>query len=209
MEIQVHRFLPVTSAEGPGRRACVWVQGCSIRCPGCFNPHTWSTNGGQLIPAEEIARRVLDAPAIEGVTLLGGEPFDQAEGLAVVGSLVQQAGLSVMTFTGHEYETLINTPRPGWTELLDVTDLLVDGPYIQSLPDHDRPWVGSRNQRFHFLSPRYAHLASELHLIPNRVEVRLGDDGEVLINGMPPAGLIEGLLDEPILRLRKRSSVIE
>jgi pyruvate-formate lyase-activating enzyme len=55
---RVLRFLPATVAEGPGRRAALWAQGCSIRCPGCFNPHSWPAAGGELIPWPELAARV-------------------------------------------------------------------------------------------------------------------------------------------------------
>lgn len=76
MLLRVHRFLPFTRAEGPGNRACVWVQGCPIRCPGCFNPGTWPTGGGEEVAVEDLADRILDVKDIEGVTFLGGEPFE-------------------------------------------------------------------------------------------------------------------------------------
>ena len=207
MHLRVHRFLPTTSVEGPGRRASVWVQGCSIRCPGCFNPETWRTKGGELVVPENLADKIIAGPDIEGVTFLGGEPFDQAEPLAQLGRLVHDAGLSVMTFTGYEYETLRDSNRPEWRELLSATDLLVDGPYLRSEPDRQRPWLGSTNQRFHFLSPRYRHLADRLSSIPDRLEVRLSSDGSVLINGMAPVGLIEELADgEELRRAQTRSA---
>ncbi len=67
-----------------------------------------------------------------------------------------------MTFTGYEHETLRDARRHDWDDLLDVTDLLVDGPHVAARPDRERPWVGSTNQRFHFLTPRYRHLEAQL-----------------------------------------------
>ncbi len=182
--LRLHRFLPSTRAEGPGDRACLWVQGCPIRCPGCFNPGTWPEDGGQEVTVDEIEARILASPGIEGVTFLGGEPFEQAEELADLGQRVRREGLSVMTFTGYVLEDILKSRRPGWSELLDATDLLLDGPYVRELTDTSRPWVGSSNQRYHFLSPRYQHLEADLGSFPNRLEVRLQPDGQVFVNGL-------------------------
>ena len=99
--LRVHRLLDATDAEGPGRRACVWVQGCSIRCHGCFNPHTWNTRGGTVRHVAELAEAIGAVPDIEGLTLLGGEPFDQPAACAELAERAQGLGLSVMTFTGY------------------------------------------------------------------------------------------------------------
>lgn len=193
MELRVHRFLPRTAVEGPGIRACVWVQGCSIRCQGCFNPGTWAATGGQVLEVDRLVEEVAATTGIEGVTFLGGEPFDQAPALAALARGVQDGGLSVMTFSGYEYRVLQREERPGWKELLAVTDLLVDGPFVEPLPDSRRPWVGSTNQRFRFLSDRYSHLADELSSVPNRLEVRLHPDGTVLVNGMASPAVLDDL----------------
>ena len=141
--IRLARFLEHTTAEGPGERTAIWVQGCTIRCAGCFNPHLFTAHGGTpTTPAELIARAL--AADTTGVTLLGGEPFEQAAGLAVVAAGVRRAGRSVMTFTGYEYADLrrLADSRTDIAALLDATDLLVAGPFQRELVDHDRPWVG-------------------------------------------------------------------
>jgi anaerobic ribonucleoside-triphosphate reductase activating protein len=137
--LRLHRFLPFTRAEGPGNRACLWVQGCPIRCPGCFNPGTWPKNGGYEAAVEEMETRILNVSNIEGVTFLGGEPFEQAEALADLGRRMRRVGLSVMTFTGYVLEDILKSSRQGWHDSLDVTDLLLDGPYIRDLTDTGRP----------------------------------------------------------------------
>jgi anaerobic ribonucleoside-triphosphate reductase activating protein len=195
--IRVLRFLPATVAEGPGRRAALWVQGCSIRCPGCFNPHSWAAQGGKLVPATELAAALRASAAahdIEGLTLLGGEPFDQAGPLAALAEAAHADGLSVMTFTGHVLEALEAAGHQDWDRLLAATDLLVDGPYIAARPERRRPWVGSDNQRFWFLTDRYAHLAAELDAVPNRLEIRISPAGEVAVNGFAPVAVLEALL---------------
>lgn len=184
MELRLHRFLAHTRAEGPGERACIWVQGCPIRCPGCAVPSTWPTDGGHSVSPEGLARRILAGPPVEGVTLVGGEPFEQASGLAVLGEILRGKGLSVVTFTGYTLEELLAHSGSGRAELLRVTDLLIDGSYRRELADLSRPWVGSSNQRYHFLTSRYRHLEPVLESIPNRLEVRLQPNGTVMINGM-------------------------
>jgi anaerobic ribonucleoside-triphosphate reductase activating protein len=195
--VRVLRFLPATDAEGPGRRAALWVQGCSIRCPGCFNPHSWNFGGGEPLGWPELADAVRVSAAdhdIEGLTLLGGEPFDQAAPLAALAEAVRAAGLSVMTFTGYVLEDLRTAGREDWDRLLAATDLLVDGPYLAQRPERRRPWVGSDNQRFWFLTDRYAHLAGDLDAIPNRLEIRISRSGEVAVNGFATVATLEDLL---------------
>jgi anaerobic ribonucleoside-triphosphate reductase activating protein len=205
--VRVLRFLPATDAEGPGRRAALWVQGCSIRCPGCFNPHSWTVDGGEPVAWPELAEAVRAAAAdhaIEGLTLLGGEPFDQAAPLAGLAEAVRADGLSVMTFTGYVLEDLRAAGREDWDRLLAATDLLVDGPYLAQRPERHRPWIGSDNQRFWFLTERYAHLADKLGAIPNRLEIRISRTGEVAVNGFATTAMLEGLLTDTARRRRGR-----
>jgi anaerobic ribonucleoside-triphosphate reductase activating protein len=205
--VRVLRFLPATVAEGPGRRAALWVQGCSIRCPGCFNPHSWATGGGEPVPWTDLAaavRAAADEGDIEGLTLLGGEPFDQAGPLGALAEAVRAEGLSVMTFTGYVLEALQAAGREDWDRLLAATDLLVDGPYMAERPERRRPWVGSDNQRFWFLTERYAHLVADLEALPNRLEIRISSAGEVAINGFAPVSVLEGLIPTDLRTLPKR-----
>lgn len=201
MKLRLHRFIPITRVEGPGDRACLWVQGCSIRCPDCAVPWTWPSDGGYDIEVDELAERILCGPSIEGITLLGGEPFSQAGPLAELASAVRNAGLSVVTFTGFELDQINSADRAEWRLLLSVTDLLIAGPYRRDLPDFSRPWVGSSNKMFHFLTPRYRDLESRLPEFPNRIEIRLEPDGRILVNGMAPSDRIADLLcDARIVR---------
>ncbi|MGQ0623323.1 MAG: 4Fe-4S single cluster domain-containing protein [Sporichthyaceae bacterium] len=211
-DVRVLRFVEDTLAEGPGRRCALWVQGCTIRCPGCFNPHSWPAAGGTLVPWPDLARRVAAAPDVEGLTLLGGEPFDQAAALAPLAEATRATGRSVMTFTGHTLQELRAANCPDTDRLLAATDLLVDGPYRAEQSETERPWVGSRNQRFHCLTPRYADLSGKLGELPNRVEIRIGADGTVLLNGFATvestrallAGEFEAPHPTPLARRRRR-----
>ena len=181
MRVRVGAIVPVTEAEGPGARFALWVQGCSIRCRDCCNPLLFDPGRGTEVEVAALVEQVREVcHSIEGVTLLGGEPFDQPAPLAAFARGARGLGLSVMTFTGYRIEELAG---PSQRELVAATDLLVDGRYEAELPELDRRWVGSTNQRFHFLTGRYA---PGIERCPRRdVEVRLGPDGRMSINGWP------------------------
>ncbi|GAB3868281.1 4Fe-4S single cluster domain-containing protein [Dactylosporangium cerinum] len=194
--VAVARFLAATTAEGPGDRTAVWVQGCTIHCAGCFNPHLWTFRGGHLTPADELAARVL-ATDTTGLTLLGGEPFDQAAALAKVAAAVQAAGRSVMTFTGYttaQLDRAVATGRADVAALLAGTDLLVAGPFLADRLDPARPWVGSTNQEFILLTGRFPHLLDDLAGTPDRVEVTVDPDGRVAVNGWADLDTLDALL---------------
>ncbi|HHW39153.1 MAG TPA: radical SAM protein [Bacillales bacterium] len=185
MDLFIHRYLPVTTVEGPGKRFCIWVQGCSIRCEGCGVPWTWNKEKGRAISIEQLFTEIKKSKqenGIEGVTFLGGEPFDQAMTLGKLAMMAKDLGLTVMTFSGYLYEDL--QKRDECQDLLAVADLLIDGPFVKSKLDLKRPWVGSSNQRYHFLTSAYKHLENNLESIGNKLEIRIYDDGTVSINGM-------------------------
>jgi anaerobic ribonucleoside-triphosphate reductase activating protein len=184
LRLRIHRFLPETKVEGPGTRACIWVQGCPIRCVGCFAPDTWAMEGGTEYDIADLAQPIFANQELEGVTFLGGEPFAQAEALAGLARLLRERYLSVITFTGYYLEDILAAGRLDWSELLSVTDLLIDGPFQRELEDYSRPWAGSSNQGFHFLTSRYESLKNNLSQYRNQLEIRLREDGTVSINGM-------------------------
>jgi anaerobic ribonucleoside-triphosphate reductase activating protein len=184
MELRIFQFLPCTGVDGPGKRACIQVQGCPIHCSGCAVPQTWPVDGGRLIDTEWLVDQIISGPLVEGVTFLGGEPFSQASAVADVGRRIRAYDLSVVTFTGHLLEDIKTANRQDYDELLAVTDLLIDGPFQKDSVDFSRPWVGSTNQQYHFLTDRYKHLANEIFSIPNRIEIRMMADGRILINGL-------------------------
>lgn len=182
MKINVFKILNKTSVEGPGQRFCLWVQGCSRHCSGCFAKSTWSHNPNKLIDVTDVFEMIKHQKDIEGVTFLGGEPFEQAKALCELAALVKKQGLSVMTFTGGNYDELKNSPDEHVIELLNNTDLLVDGEFKQEEFDLTRPWVGSLNQRYIFLSDRYCQ--ADISKYKNRLEMRIDKNGVIFVNGM-------------------------
>jgi anaerobic ribonucleoside-triphosphate reductase activating protein len=184
--LSIAQVVPCTEAEGPGRRYALWFQGCPLRCPGCCNPEMLPFTGGQRRDVDAIAAEVRiarDTQGIEGITLLGGEPLAHAAGAARLARAARQLDLSVMIFTGYTLAEALALPDPAVADLLAHTDLLVDGPYRQDLPDRERRWVGSTNQVIHFLTDRY-RADDPCWRQPNTLELRLSD-GQLTVNGFP------------------------
>lgn len=182
MKINVFKIINKTNAEGPGKRFCLWVQGCSRHCDGCHAKSTWPHNPNKMLDVEEIYELIKIQKDIEGVTFLGGEPFEQAQALAFLAQKVKESGLSVVTFTGNSYEQLKNSENADIQNLLKYTDLLVDGEFCENEFDLSRPWVGSKNQRYIFLTERYS--LPEIMHYKNKVELRIDENGVVFVNGM-------------------------
>jgi anaerobic ribonucleoside-triphosphate reductase activating protein len=194
--LSVAQIVPVTEAEGPGVRFALWFQGCPLRCPSCCNPEMLPFEGGTKMSVAEVLERIEQAHTehgVEGITLLGGEPLAHAAGAAVLARAVRQRGLSVMVFSGFTLEEVRQMPDPAVGELIALTDILVDGPYVRELPDNERRWIGSTNQRIHFLSDRYTF--DERWHRRNTLEIRLAG-GELTVNGFPARSAV-GLWKRP------------
>jgi anaerobic ribonucleoside-triphosphate reductase activating protein len=195
--LQLAQAVPCTEAEGPGRRFALWFQGCPLRCPGCCNPAMLPFEGGRAVRVGTLVEEIHDArerSAIEGITLLGGEPMAHASGAAVLARAVRRLGLSVMVFSGYTMEEIRGRGDPDELALLALTDLLVDGPYRRDLPEARRRWIGSANQRVHFLSGRY-RADDPCWRRPNTLEVRLVGS-ELTVNGFPAPSAV-GLWRRP------------
>ncbi len=185
LTMQIAQVVPCTEAEGPGKRFAVWFQGCPLRCPGCCNPEFLPFKGGQTKTVREMVEwigRTREESAIEGITLLGGEPFAHASAGVALAQAARERNLTVMAFTGFTLEELQSRPESDIAELIGLTDILVDGPYDRNTPDHSRRWIGSTNQRIHFLTPRYS--LDEQWCEKNTLEIRMVG-GEISVNGFP------------------------
>lgn len=147
MKLRVAGVVPESIVDGPGIRYAVFVQGCPHRCPGCHNPETHPMEGGSEIDTETLFAAFQRNPLLKGITLSGGEPFCQAAALAQLAALVHGAGKDVVVFTGYVYEDLLRMEDPAVRALLDETDLLIDGPYLEAQRDLELHFRGSANQR--------------------------------------------------------------
>lgn len=181
-KLNLAAFLPHSRANGPGLRSVLWVQGCPLRCAGCFNPAFQPFAGGYEAAVDEAIALLLAQPDTEGVSFSGGEPFAQAAALAEVAEAVRAAGKGVMIFTGYEAATLQASRNPGVQRLLAAADLLAAGPYRRDLPLR-HPLLASSNQELLYLTERYRCV----ELGPRRSEFRIGADGGMSITGFPVA----------------------
>jgi anaerobic ribonucleoside-triphosphate reductase activating protein len=147
--------------DGPGLRYVIFAQGCPHRCAGCHNPETWDPAGGYEISLLELNNDVTANPLVSGVTFSGGEPFMQAASFAVLGLSLRHKGFHIVTYSGYTFEELLAMPDEGVKDLLAVTDLLIDGPFLLAERDLTLPFRGSRNQRI--IDVRGSKTAQSLH----------------------------------------------
>jgi len=178
----LHATEPRSRANGPGVRFVVWFQGCSLGCPGCFNPGTHAA-GGTATDVVALLATIAATAGIEGVTLSGGEPFEQPEAALALLRGARELGLSTLAFSGFAIDEL--RARPLGEELLAALDVLIDGRYVagERLGTGLR---GSANQRIHLLGPRYTRADVEATPV---AEVRIAPDGTVVLTGVDPVKL--------------------
>ena len=143
--ISVLDIVEDTMVDGPGFRTSIYCAGCRHACPGCHNPQSWDFSGGHPMSTEQIMR-IIEADPYANVTFSGGDPMYQPEGFTELARAIRQrTSKDIWCFTGFTFETLINNPRH--RQLLELIDVLVDGPFIKSLRDENLLFRGSSNQR--------------------------------------------------------------
>lgn len=145
--IRVAGIVGESVTDGPGIRFVLFVQGCPRRCPGCHNPQTQCLNGGVLMNARDIMNQIARDPLVSGVTFSGGEPFLQAGKLLPIARECRRRGLNVMTYSGWTFEELLAQNDPAWNALIELSDVIVDGPYLQEYRSSSAKFRGSINQR--------------------------------------------------------------
>lgn len=148
-KLRVNGIVEESIVDGPGLRFVVFTQGCPHRCPGCHNPDTHAPEGGRLAETAEILARFMENPLLHGMTFSGGEPYMQPDALCFLAEQVKASGKSLVVYTGYTCEALTRWSRQqrSVARLLELTDLLIDGPYLEELRDLELPYRGSRNQR--------------------------------------------------------------
>lgn len=197
--IRINRLLPGITTLGPGPRFGVWVQGCALACRGCASVDTWDRAGGADVDVDALARQILDAAArdaLTGITITGGEPIDQASGLAALLDAIALdplgAGLDVLVFTGYA----LPAARRRGAALLDRADTIIAGPYRADLPS-DRPLVASSNQQVVHLTARgalrHADSAGPGHTDPRPTIQVMARGGELVLVGLPRPGDLDRL----------------
>jgi anaerobic ribonucleoside-triphosphate reductase activating protein len=190
--INLAGFLARSSVNGPGIRSVVWVQGCPIRCEGCFNQQFLPFSQAQQVTPSALAEMICAEDTIDGVTFSGGEPFAQADSLGELGERLQHKGHTIVTFTGFSPDLILTSVRPAWRRLLAVTDLLIAGPYIPTLKC-DTPWIGSSNQRIIPLTDTITLPAPQSPASGHVAEFTIHCDGTLTATGFPDARFVKRL----------------
>jgi len=149
VQIRIAGTISESIVDGPGIRFVVFCQGCFHKCPGCHNPETHDPNGGTLTTVEELWKQISQRKLLRGVTFSGGEPFLQAAPLVELAKKIKAAGLDLVVYTGYLFEELLalSEQKPEIYELLQLTDFLIDGPFLLNQKDLNLTYRGSKNQR--------------------------------------------------------------
>ena len=135
---------------GPGKRLLLFAQGCSIRCEGCINSHIWEFGCGKNITAEEILG-ICKENKVDGITLHGGEPLDQANEILQAVQLLKKNGFSVILFTGYTKKELKGAQIKVW----NLADIVVSGRFVESKKNLYMQFCGSTNQRIYTHKGKY------------------------------------------------------
>lgn len=208
MHLYLSRILPATTSLGPGRRIGLWVQGCSLGCKGCMSPELTSRQKQSRTSVKEALQEILSfAPEHTGITVSGGEPFEQPEALAILLKMIRRRSvLDILVYSGYTMEQ-IRSGNPAMQDLLEQADVLIDGPYRLDLPTQ-KLWRGSANQGMHILSRRaryYQEFMEKEYSAERPLQVVMDKECGLHIIGIPEPGLLDHLES----RMQKRGIILD
>ena len=172
-----------SSIYGPGLRFVIWVQGCTLACKGCWNTSFWPRKGGHDRTVESLVEQITKTEGIEGITILGGEPLEQAEAVHELIMRVKKVGLSVFLYSGFERDELDEIQQA----CVNESDIVVLGRYVEEKRDVNLRWRGSSNQILEFPTERYRGIQFEER---GECEVIVEEDGSIRVLGYPDSELI-------------------
>ena len=187
MILRVHMRHHPIHVLGPGKRFGLWLQGCSIHCDGCISRETWDFDGGAARDIGELAQEIAEAARnenLDGLTVSGGEPFDQAESLMEFLQKIKSSGIrDVLIYSGYRAEHLL--PRFG--EIRNLAAAVVDGPFELG-GDTESCWRGSANQTLSVFRPEFETRYAEWERgTKGRLQVLKNENG-IFVAGIPRQG---------------------
>lgn len=147
MKIRLFGLVKDSIVDGPGLRTAVFMQGCTHHCPGCHNPASHNPAGGYAEDTEDILAQVAANPLCEGLTLSGGEPFEQPGPCLALAQGAHGLGRNVWAYSGYTLEQLWAMEDVAVQRLLEEIDVLVDGPFLLAQRSLELKFRGSANQR--------------------------------------------------------------
>lgn len=189
--MRVSRLHHPVTALGPGRRIGLWVQGCTIGCGGCVSRDTWDATAGEDIAVDRLADQIISvvvAEHLDGVTISGGEPFEQADELGRLASVVRSGvgdEVDLLVYSGLRWSVLNETYRP----VVDLFDAVIAEPFIEARPP-THAWVGSSNQRIIAISELGRHRYRDVPAESPALQVSAAD-GALWMIGIPERGALD------------------
>ena len=185
----VNSIIESSSIYGPGDRFVIWVQGCTLGCKGCWNTQMWNHGIGQKLSIDRILKMIQSYSQLEGITILGGEPFEQIEGVYDLITKVKETDLTVMLYTGFE----LNEFTEKMAECYEKSDIVIAGRYRHELRDAGLLWRGSTNQIIE--SPTRRYNVDEFEEA-QEVEIQVNHDtGEIIVTGYPDMEMVRAIHD--------------
>ena len=165
---------------GPGCRFVIWTQGCSIHCDGCWNKEMWSFDTRNEISTKILYEQIEnEIEYIEGVTILGGEPFDQFKELMKLVKQIIKLDLSIIVYTGYSHNELVNK---NYAKIFNFIDILISESYEKSKRTKHGGLIGSSNQKITFFTNKYSKNDLSLN---NEIEVSINSNGQINYYGFP------------------------
>lgn len=180
--MRIAGFEPRSRANGPGARFVVWLQGCTLGCPGCFNQHTHDPLGGREIALDEVIA-AMRASQSQGLSLSGGEPLQNIPSALALLDAAREIGMSTLAFSGYTIDEI--RALPDGEAVLARLDVLIDGRYVSTRRSASG-LRGSDNQQIRLLTNRYT--LADVEATPV-AEIRIAANGELVLTGVDPLKL--------------------
>lgn len=183
--MKIYNYIKSTKTLGPYSRFVLWVQGCPFSCKGCMTPDSQDFNSGTEINIITIGDLILNVNNIEGLTISGGEPFSQAKELVELLNIIKEKkDLGVIIYSGYTLQQLKNKNDSDINKLLEFTDILIDGQYVDNLND-GISLRGSSNQKIHLLTNRYLDVFDNYYNKAIReIEIHMNNENMMIV-GIP------------------------
>lgn len=171
-----------SSIYGFGNTFAIWMQGCSLKCKGCWNKSMHDFEGGFYIKVEDLIIRIkesVDKYNISGVSIFGGEPLEQLDELLKLMKLIKELDIGIILYTGYEKEEIESSDK---IKIFDYADLLISGRYIEARRNINNHLYGSDNQVMDFITDRYKN--KEI-VNGTYVEIDIDENGRIDMYGYP------------------------
>ena len=178
MNLRLNYIAPISLANGPGKRFTLWVQGCSIHCPGCHNVDTWDPAKGFDKYVDDLVKEIQAVPGLDGITITGGEPLDQIDAVYELCSKLF-GKISIFLTTGYTLEQIYYRKM---IKIVRVLDILCSGPFLKGMVCEGE-WKGSKNQDVTYFTELGENQLS-MPLVPR--EIIIDKTGSVLTTGFHP-----------------------